>query len=45
MAFKIFGRKKNPESVENCSFPILSGCRQHQIGTAGGGAQRLSCNC
>lgn len=50
MAFKIFGRKKSPESVENYSFPIEESRDQgiggrFGSGTAGGGTQRLPCNC
>lgn len=41
MAFKIFGRKKSPESVENCSFPIEERA-EAKVSEGGSGAELLA---
>lgn len=41
MAFKIFGRKKSPESVEDCSFPIEERA-ETKVSEGGSGAELLA---
>ena len=41
MAFKIFGRKKSPETAENCSFPIEERA-ETKVSEGGSGAELLA---